>query len=246
MSRPPALASRRREHDRHEEERPIVDVDMWCGASGVDEVDDREDDGGGEERLECARDDLLEADHPDRDRRQDAVLDLLRDAELLHERQRDRLDPLEVDRDGDQAGDEDGRERDAARAAADPLADLREDVREDEDEEQRLHDRAQHELPDLSPEHADIAGQHRAERRQPAHSRYSRPVRFRKTVSRLGGWLATSRTSSPAVRAASTRLVSTGPARSVRTRIVAPSRSVFRSPRLPEQCARAVPRRRRP
>ena len=42
------------------------------------------------------------ADRPDRHRRDDAVLDLARVAELLHERQRDRLDALEDEREADE------------------------------------------------------------------------------------------------------------------------------------------------
>ena len=48
-----------------------------------------------------------------------------------------------------------------------------------------------------------------AERARAAHSRYSRPVRARKTVSRLGGWLVASRTWSPSSVAAITSAAST-------------------------------------
>ena len=68
-------------------------------------------------------------------RREHAVLDLLRVAELLDHRERDRLDALEHDREADDAGHEDRGERRLPRraaATADALADLREHVEEDE------------------------------------------------------------------------------------------------------------------
>ena len=45
-------------------------------------------------------------------------------------------------------------------AAAEALPDLREDVGEDEHEEQRLHDRAHHELAELAAEHAHVPREH--------------------------------------------------------------------------------------
>src|SRR5262249_32297872 len=124
-------------------------------------------------------------------------------AELLHERECDRLDALEEDRDRDDAGDEDVREV-RGRGTADALADLREHVREHEDEQQRLQDRAGDELLQVLPEHGEVARDQRAERRDATlpkgnpfdagagglsgdrrHSRSSLPVRLMKTVSRL-------------------------------------------------------------
>src|SRR5579862_3446966 len=122
----------------------------------MDEIDDGEDDSGGDDRLDRTGDDLLEPNHPDRHRRKDAILDLLAEAELLHERQRDRLDPLEVDRDRDQSRHEHRRERDSGRASPKSLPDLREHIGEDKDEEQRLHDRPGYELANLTTQDADV------------------------------------------------------------------------------------------
>ena len=137
------------------------------GTLGVDEVDDGEDDHRGDHRLQGSRDDLLEAHHPDRDRSEHAVLDLLAEGELLHERERHRLDALEVDRHGDQSRDEHRRERGAATGRAEALTDLREDVGEDEHEQQRLHDRPHEELAELPPQDAEVAGEQRQERPAP-------------------------------------------------------------------------------
>ena len=96
--------------------------------------------------------------------RQDAVFDLAGVAELLHHRQRDRLDALHEDRDPDDTGDEQGRESGSRVGAADALADLREHVREHEDEQQRLEDRARDELLERLAQHDEVAQQQRAER----------------------------------------------------------------------------------
>src|SRR3954447_5197227 len=195
----------RGEDEREGEQRRVVDVDLRGLSVRVHEVDNRKDHAGSHERLNRADEDLLEADDPDRDRREHSVLDLPADAELLHERQRDSLDPLEVDRDRDEAGHEDGGERDAGCRAVEALADLREDVGEDEDEQERLHDRPDQELAEVAAKDADVAGEQGAECLQPgAHSRYSRPVRLRKTVSSLGGRLHVAATGRPSSAAAST------------------------------------------
>ena len=55
-------------------------------------------------------DGLLDREHRHRQRRLHAVLDLARVSELLHHRERDRLDALEHDRQPDDAGDEHGGE----------------------------------------------------------------------------------------------------------------------------------------
>ena len=103
------------------------------------------------------------------------------------------------------------------------LADLREDVGEDEHEEQRLHDRPHDELAELPAQDAHVARPSSATNVSAcgSHSRYSRPVSVRKTVSRLGGWLVASRdveadarsprrraaTSTPSARVANTRRI---------------------------------------
>ena len=66
--------------------------------------------------LERACRDLLEGDAPDRQRRHHPVFDLAAVAEVLHERERDRLDPLEDARDRHDARHED------AENAAEPFA----------------------------------------------------------------------------------------------------------------------------
>ena len=97
--------------------------------------------------LQRAPDRLLDRDQRDRQRREHAVLDLAGVAELLHHRQRHRLDALDQDRDADHAGDEQRwRSRLAGARAADALADLREHVGEHEDQQERLEDRAGDEL----------------------------------------------------------------------------------------------------
>src|SRR3954453_19563693 len=121
--------------------------------------------------------------------------------------------------------------KEAPGPAAEALADLREDVREDEDEQEWLRDRPDQELADVETQDADVAGQQRAERLQICpHSRYSRPVRLRKTVSRLGGRLEASRTASPSSPAACTSWTSTPSERSACTRTTWPSRSTERTP----------------
>src|SRR5262249_24622457 len=216
-----------RGEDEHEREQPwVVDVHDRGLARRVHEVDDREHDAGGDERLHRAGEDLLEAHDPDRHRREHAILDLPADAELLHERQRDGLDPLEVDRHRDQPRHEHGRERDARHRAVKALSDLREDVGEDEDEQERLHDRPDQELAEVAAQDADVAREQRAERLQiRLHSRYSRPVRLRKTASRLGGRLDASRTGRPSSAAASTSWTRTPSERAARTRTSELSRS---------------------
>ena len=80
-------------------------------------------------------------------RREHAVLDLLRVAELLHERQRDRLDALKDDRQRDTPATR--RVENAAAAAPlppTPWPILREHVREHEHEQERLQERARDEL----------------------------------------------------------------------------------------------------
>src|SRR5581483_6168766 len=127
---------------------------------------------------------------------------------------------------------EDRRERRAGRTAAEALADLREDVREDEDEEERLHDRADDELAELPPEHAQVARQEREERRRlRAHSLYSRPVSVRNTVSRLGGWLEASRTSTPSSVAVCTSVANTRTTCSSRSTVRTPGSAAARSAR---------------
>src|SRR3954467_61571 len=217
----------RGEDQRKRKEPGVIDVHVRGLSVRVHEVDDREDHAGCHERLHRAGEDLLEADDPDRHRCEHSVLDLPADAELLHERQRDGLDPLEVDRDRDEAGHEDRGERDAGRRAVEALADLREDVREDEDEQERLHNRPDQELAEVAAKDADVAGEQRAECLQPgAHSRYSRPVRLRKTVSRLGGRLDASRTGRPSSTAASTSWTRTPSERAACTRTRELSRSI--------------------
>ena len=83
---------------------------MWISLD-VDDRGDREHDRRREQALNRAEDDLLERHQRHRQRRQHAVLDLLRVAELLHHRQRHRLDPLEHDREADDARHQDRRER---------------------------------------------------------------------------------------------------------------------------------------
>ena len=93
--------------------------------------------------------DLLDRDERDRHRREDAVLDLARVAELLHHRaatptgcpgtgSTSATTPATRSVENDPVG--------AGAAAADALPDLREHVREHEDEQQRLEDRARDEL----------------------------------------------------------------------------------------------------
>ena len=111
---------------------------------------------------------------------------------------------------------------------ADALPDLREDVQEDEAEQERLDDRAQHELPQVLAQHDEVAQQQRAERgpargghgaggaaadppgrRLRGHrcghqSRSSLPVRLMNTVSRLGSETDRSTRSNPPRSAAVT------------------------------------------
>ena len=99
------------------------------------------------------------------------------------------------------------------------LADLREDVGEDEDEQERLHDRPDQELAEVAAQDTDVAGEQRAEGLEVRpHSRYSRPVRLRKTVSRLGGRLEASRTGRPSSAAACTSWTRTPSERAACTR----------------------------
>ena len=86
-------------------------VDVQVHGRRRDDVGDREHEQRGEQRVQHAGDDLLDADRLRRQRRQHAVLDLLGVAELLHQRQGDGLDALEHDGEADDAGDERGRER---------------------------------------------------------------------------------------------------------------------------------------
>ena len=125
---------------------------------------EREHDERSEQRLDRAGRDLLGRDRPHRHRCEHAVFDLARVAEVLHERERDRLHALEDHRARDHAADEQRRELADAARAADRLADLREHVREHEDQQQRLHDRAAEEHPVLLAQHGDVAQQQRAER----------------------------------------------------------------------------------
>src|SRR4029077_9984874 len=123
-----------------------------------------------------------------------------------------------------------GRERGWAEGvcAADTLPDLREDVQEDEAEQERLDDRAQHELPQVLAQHHEVP-QHQRAQRGPARrghraggaaadrpgrrlgrhrcghqSLSSFPVRLMKPVSRLGSATDRSARSTPPRSAAIT------------------------------------------
>ena len=187
---------------------------MWIDAR-VHDRRDREHDRRGQQSLQRPEHHLLERDQHHRQRGEHPVLDLLRVAELLHHRQRHRLDALEHDREPDHAGDEDGGEvgfAGAAAATADAGADGREDVEEHEAQEQRLDDRARDERAQVLSQHHQVAQQKRTEgdaagtrrRVRPIEivagggcghqSRRSFPVKPMNTVSSDGGATCTSLT----------------------------------------------------
>ena len=251
--------------DQDEDEQgPVGHVHMRSLTRRVHEQDDREHDDRADERLDRARHDLLNRQHPDRHRGQRPVLDRALPGELHHQRERDGHDALHEQHGGHQAGHQDGGEVDAARGGAraggrgaaaevEAAADLREHVGEHEDEQQRLHDRPGEGGDGVAPQHPELTCHHGVERlhqrgvrlgrlgdqgrdigsgwrarelrqlgrggsRRGGHSRYSRPVRVRNTVSRLGlSWVA-SRTFSPAAEPAVTSAPSTPSGSRVNTR----------------------------
>ncbi len=196
------------ERGQREQRQP---VDVQVHRRRRDDVGDREHEQGGEQRVEHPRDDLLHADRLRRQRGEDAVLDLLRVAELLDQGQSDGLDPLEHDRQPDHPGDERAGERRLAGPASNALADLREDVGEHEHQQQRLHRGADDEQRKALQQHVQIpleqggerlaigdAGRAQLDQTAPrrggrrrcvddgCHSRRSFPVRLMKTVSSVG------------------------------------------------------------
>jgi hypothetical protein len=126
----------------------------------------RQHDDGRQHTLSRAGEDLGHGHQPDRAGRLDPVLDLPGETELLGHGEGDRLHSLEHDRDPDDPGHENGRERGLSGGTlpADALADLREDEQEDKAEQERLDDRAQHELPEMLAQNDEIAQHERAQR----------------------------------------------------------------------------------
>src|SRR6185312_3915804 len=130
--------------------------------------------------------------------------------------------------------------------------DLRQHVGEDEHEQQRLEQDPDEGGHEVLPHHPDLPGHHRGERlrhrgpqpggggrrdRLGAHSRYSRPVRLRNAVSRLGGSCAASLTATPAVAAVLTSSPSTPRGSRANTRTWPPVISTLLTPGR----ARSVP-----
>ena len=102
-------------------------------------------------------DDLLERDELERDRREQAVLDLARPAEVRDHRQRNRLHAREREAHREHAREQRGLVRLAH------VAHAWQQQPEDDDEEQRLQRRAQQKIRELAPRDVDVAPQEREE-----------------------------------------------------------------------------------
>ena len=148
--------------NQHRNEEGEVDVE--ADRSRRDDERHREDEQSGNERLHATGRHLLERNGANRQRGEDSVFDLAREAEVLDEWKRNRLDPLEDHRARDDAANEECGEPPRARATPDALPDLGKDVGEHEHQQQRLDDRSGEEHHELLAEHGEVPSEQRDER----------------------------------------------------------------------------------
>ena len=169
--------------------------------------------GCGDESLQDAEHDLLQRDHAHRDGGEKPVVDLAREAEIRHHRQRHGLYTGERQRHR-----QDARQERRPVAAADE-SHPGQQVAEHHHEEQRLQTGADQEEGQLARGDVRIAPQERAEHAGCRHRGFAvhsslLPVSETKSVSRLGGDRWTSRTARPFPSAARTSGPMASPARS--------------------------------